>query len=47
MNKKKYVPPCIRVVHRVRMPLLQVTSVQSNKVVNWYILGFDEVDKDR
>lgn len=47
MNRKKYVPPYIRVVHRVRMPLLQVTSVQSNKVVNWYILGFDEVDKDR
>ena len=47
MNRKKYVPPYIRVVHRVRMPLLQVTSVQSNKVVNWYILGFSGDDKDR
>lgn len=46
MNKKKYVPPCIRVVHRMRMPLLHVTSVQSLDV-NWYLLGFSEKDEDR
>ena len=46
MNKKKYVRPNIHVVHLMRMPLLHVTSVQSQEV-NWYILGFDEVDKDR
>ena len=46
MNRKKYVPPCIRVVHRMRMPLLHVTSVQSQEV-NWYILGFSGDDEDR
>ena len=46
MNKKKYVPPCIRVVHRVHMPLLQVTSAQSQEV-NWCLLGFSEKDEDR
>ena len=46
MNKKKYVPPCIRVVHRVRMPLLQVTSAQSHDV-NWHSQGFNDSDKDR
>ena len=46
MNKKKYVPPCIRVVHRVRMPLLQVTSAQSLDV-NWHSQGFNDSDEDR
>ena len=46
MNRKKYVPPYIRVVHRVHMPLLQVTSAQSLDV-NWYLLGFSEKDEDR
>lgn len=46
MNKKKYVPPCIRVVHLMRMPLLQVTSVQSQEV-NWHSQGFNNSDEDR
>ena len=46
MNKKKYVRPNIHVVHLMRMPLLQVTSVQSQEV-NWYILGFSGDDEDR